>query len=267
MFHCPANLGIESPALPRPLPIFADKSPPQAMHHMDSESDIIKLRITLDVQEDIFRDIEIQKDAPLMHLHLATLDAFGWDATEMASFYRSNATRDRGEEIPLMAMPDFDAMPDLEDEGEEVGARESSDEAKQAPSMDNTAVGDLLSNLTDRLVYVFDFLRMWCFYVEPLELMQAEEGAAYPRLIHESGNAPHPLSREVGGLEELKELGLEHLSVEALMEEAKRTDEPAGSISTGDPELDAYLAESENDDDDSSNGPNFTSLDELDDRY
>ena len=63
---------------------------------------IIKLRIILDATEDIFRDIEIDYDAPLMHLHLATLDAFEWNnANEMASFYKSNEEWDdaRREEV------------------------------------------------------------------------------------------------------------------------------------------------------------------------
>ena len=37
---------------------------------------VVKIRVILDVEEDIFRDIEIELDAPLMHLHLSTLDAF-----------------------------------------------------------------------------------------------------------------------------------------------------------------------------------------------
>ena len=73
---------------------------------------IIKLRIILDATEDIFRDIEIDYDAPLMHLHLATLDAFEWNnANEMASFYKSNEQWDRGDEFPMMAMsPELPSM-------------------------------------------------------------------------------------------------------------------------------------------------------------
>ena len=37
---------------------------------------ILKLRIILDTEADVFRDVEIDMNAPLEHLHLATLDAF-----------------------------------------------------------------------------------------------------------------------------------------------------------------------------------------------
>ena len=40
-------------------------------------SSIMRLRVILDTEDDVFRDIEIETDAPLMHLHFAVLDAFG----------------------------------------------------------------------------------------------------------------------------------------------------------------------------------------------
>ena len=33
-------------------------------------SQIMRLRVILDTEDDVFRDIEIATDAPLMHLHL-----------------------------------------------------------------------------------------------------------------------------------------------------------------------------------------------------
>ena len=67
---------------------------------------ILRLRVILDTEEDVFRDIEIQTDAPLMHLHFAVLDAFGWEAGEMASFFQSDESWSRGQEFPLMDMSD-----------------------------------------------------------------------------------------------------------------------------------------------------------------
>ena len=109
--------------------------------------EIVKLRVILDVEEDVFRDLEIEMDAPLMHLHLATLDAFNWnDAHEMASFYKSNDAWDKGDEFPLMAM-----SPDL-------------------PSMESAKVRDVLPTQQSRGLYVYDYLRMWCFYLEPIAM-------------------------------------------------------------------------------------------------
>ena len=165
---------------------------------------VVKIRVILDVEEDIFRDIEIELDAPLMHLHLSTLDAFNWDnANEMASFYQSNEAWDKGSEYPLMAMgPEF-------------------------PSMENATVRDILPTPTARGLYVYDYLRMWCFYLEPLAMGAAEDGVGYPRLMMEFGTTPDPMSREPEGLDDARLLD------DVFSDDAK----------AGDPEIDAYLDE------------------------
>lgn len=204
---------------------------------------ILNIRVVLDVVEDVFRDIEIDAEAPLSHLHAATLDAFGWQGDEMASYYRSNETWDRGEEIPLMSMPDgFD-------EDEEAADFEDMDlsmsSSKKSLNMDAVVVGSLLKAVNDRAVYVYDFLRMWCFYVELVSISSPDDGAHYPRLAGEFGEAPAPESREV----DLSDLGDFHQGSNS--EELQ---------STGDAELDAYL----NEDEDDFESGGYTSLDDLD---
>ena len=193
--------------------------------------EIVKLRVILDVEQDIFRDIEIEMDAPLMHLHLATLDAFNWnDAHEMASFYRSNDAWDKGDEFPLMAM-----SPEL-------------------PSMEYAKVRDIVPSQNSRGLYVYDYLRMWCFYLEPISIGPAEKQTEYPRLMLEFGETPHPMSREPEGLDDAE------LFSDVFGEEAKSGDK---ATSTGDPELDAYLAD--DGEEDPSNG--MENIDDYDDIF
>lgn len=192
---------------------------------------ILKLRVILDTEDDVFRDIEIEMSAPLEHLHLATLDAFNWNnAPEMASYFKSNEAWDRGDEIPLMSM-----SPEL-------------------PSMESTTVGDLLPTLEARGVYAYDYLRMWCFYLEPLSLAEVDETIAYPRLMLEFGTAPDPNSRQPEGMDDLSSLAEE-------IERAKKGDsEP---YTTGDPELDAYLSGDE--DEDETHGGEMDNIDDYGD--
>lgn len=207
--------------------------------------EIVKLRIILDVEADVFRDIEIELDAPLMHLHLATLDAFNWnDANEMASFYKSNDAWDKGDEFPLMSMgPEF-------------------------PSMETATVRELVPHLKSRGLYVYDYLRMWCFYIEPLELSARRKSTAYPRLMLEFGDTPNPLSRAPEGLDDAA------LMAEIFGESAGGSKPKKGSSkeSTGDPELDAYLAEDDYDDynpyndrDDDDEEGGYGGMDNIDD--
>lgn len=188
----------------------------------------IRFRVIIDIEEDVFRDIVVGRDTPLEDLHRGILAAFDFAEGEMASFFQSDEDWGRGREIPLMDMG-------------------SNDAGEPYPSMRTTAIDSVVHEVHDRMVYVYDFLRMWCFYVEAIAW---EEGDTpeYPLLAHEFGKAPDQFSKEV-------ELG----DGLGLMDEPE---EDSGPLKTGDPELDAYLAGEEDPEED---GPQFTSLDDLDD--
>jgi len=188
----------------------------------------IRLRVIVDIEEDVFRDIIIGRTASLEDLHRGILAAFEFGEGEMASFFQSDEDWGRGREIPLMDMGMNDA-------------------GIPFPSMRTTAVEDMVSQANDRMVYVYDFLRMWCFYVEIVGLEEGET-PEYPLLAQEFGNAPDQYSKEVDLGEELGGAAPE--------------EDDSGPLKTGDPELDAYLAGEEDEED---NGPSFTSLDDLDD--
>jgi hypothetical protein len=186
---------------------------------------LIRFRVIIDIEEDVFRDILIGRNAPLEDLHRGILAAFDFGEGEMASFFQSDEDWNRGREVPLMDMG-------MDDTGTPY------------PSMRTVPVEEMVGGMNDRMVYVYDFLRMWCFYVE---VMALEEGATpeYPLLAHEFGVAPDQFSKEV----DLSDLpGTEE-------------EDDEGPYRTGDPELDAYL---DDDVDEEGDGPSFTSLDDLD---
>ena len=64
---------------------------------------IFRFRVVLDndTKEDIFRDIEIRKTDTLEDLHNSITQSFGFDGSEMASFYLSDDEWNQGEEISL----------------------------------------------------------------------------------------------------------------------------------------------------------------------
>ena len=113
--------------------------------------------------------------------------------------------------------------------------------------MNESTVGHLIPELGHRAIYVYDFLRMWCFYVEPLALEDAKPDGAYPALCHEFGTPPAFDSKD-GDLLEGMDLPSE-----------PEDDTP---YRTGDPELDAYL---DDEDDDDFGGGEHLSIDDLDD--
>jgi len=130
---------------------------------------IYKFRVILDAQEDIFRDLEIQADNTLEDFHNAINQAFGFDGGEMASFYISDDQWNQGEEIPLFDMGDNGA---------------------NTPLMHTTSLESILNEDNRNLIYIYDFLNMWTFFVELADIAEAESGKSYPNLMFAFGNLP-----------------------------------------------------------------------------
>ena len=64
----------------------------------------LDIRIVADTQEDIFADIRIYKKCSFKDLHNFLVENFNLNKQEMSSFYYSNETWDKREEITLMNM-------------------------------------------------------------------------------------------------------------------------------------------------------------------
>jgi hypothetical protein len=197
---------------------------------------IYKFRVILDVEEDVFRDIEIGTESSFEELHEAILHAFDFDGGEMASFYMSNEDWDKGEEITLLDM----AMA----EGQSGGVK----------TMASVKLEDMVKQPSEKILYVYDFLRMWCFYIELMAHRKAAPSTLYPRVGLVYGDAPAEDSKEIGLMD-----GLD-------LFEGEDTDDKKGGkkgkTSTGDPELDEYL-----DDEEDFEEGGFDNLDDLDDSY
>lgn len=131
---------------------------------------IYRFRVILDndTEEDIFRDLEIREDDTLEDLHNIITQSFGFDGTEMASFYVSNEQWDQGEEISLF---------DLSDDG-------------SARLMNETEIASVVHEAQTKLIYIYDFLSMWTFYVELAEIVEEAEGFDYPNLMFVQGQVP-----------------------------------------------------------------------------
>ena len=107
-----------------------------------------KIRVILDTQEDVIRTIMVNNSINLEGLHLFIAKSFGFNGQEMASFYRTDDEWNQGEEIPLFNMSEF---------GESI-------------SMSTCVLRETLPIINTKLIYVYDFFKMWSFYVEVIEI-------------------------------------------------------------------------------------------------
>ncbi len=130
---------------------------------------IYRFRVILDTEEDVFRDIEIEQDATLEQFHNVITQSFGFDGTEMASFYISDDKWNQGEEISLFDM---------------------SDGTQPIRLMNETSLIDVVHEASPKLIYIYDFLNMWTFLVELAEIADHESGMKYPNLMFVHGQIP-----------------------------------------------------------------------------
>ena len=127
---------------------------------------IYRMRIILDVEDDVIRDIEIEEKATLEQLHDTISQSFGFLGCEMASFYQSDANWEQGEELPLMDM----GIGDL--------------------PMNKTLLSEIFIEGTQHLIYVYDFLNLWTFFVEVIENSENDANKDYPVMIFSHGEVP-----------------------------------------------------------------------------
>ncbi|WP_299251244.1 hypothetical protein [uncultured Lacinutrix sp.] len=132
---------------------------------------IYRFRVILDndTEEDIFRDLEIKETDTMEDLHNTITQSFGFDGTEMASFYLSDDQWNQGEEISLFDM---------------------SEGMNEVRLMNETSLSDTVHEAQTKLIYVYDFLSMWTFYVELADIAEEDEGVDYPNLMFVQGQVP-----------------------------------------------------------------------------
>ena len=126
-----------------------------------------KIRVILDVEQDVFRDIIVNETISLEELHFTIAKSFGFKGQEMASFYLTDATWEQGEEIPLFDMS----------------------EDENSFSMTNCITSMVLKKEGDKLIYIYDFFSMWTFFVELTEIID-EINEDLPLIALSFGNTP-----------------------------------------------------------------------------
>ncbi len=132
--------------------------------------EVHKFRVLLDTDEDVFRDIEIDLNDSLESMHKAIINAFDLSGEEMASFFDSTPEWVKGDEIPLMDMGMEGSMATMQD----------------------TALKDLTKKDESlHLLYVYDFLNMWCFYVSKVKpVKDTGKPEEYPKVTLQFGTPP-----------------------------------------------------------------------------
>ena len=138
---------------------------------------IYTFRVLLDTEEDVFRDIVISSDDLFLSFHNEIKKSFDFDGSEMASFYMSDDEWSKGQEVTLMKM-DFD-------------------DGSSSVEMDSTPMDEFMRKQGDKMVYVFDFLLMWCFFVELVNISETKPLQQLPFCEKTFGDSPYQYGKKL----------------------------------------------------------------------
>ncbi|MCO6565464.1 MAG: hypothetical protein J6581_08500 [Apibacter sp.] len=129
---------------------------------------IYKIRVILETEGDVFRDIEIKDLQTLWNLYEGIKSAFSLQGDELASFYKSDDNWTQGKEIPLE---------DMNEDGE-------------GETMSDIYIKEVFTKVGDKMLFVYDFMKMWSFYVELLEIIDRKAIGVYPLTVYRFGKMP-----------------------------------------------------------------------------
>lgn len=138
----------------------------------------LKFRVLLDSKDnnEIFRDIIIDETENFETFYRAILDAYQFGGDQMASFYMSNENWDKGFEISIFDMAMGEAPSQI-----------------MPGVMKTSIVKDYIQEEDQKIILVHDFIRMWIFLIELIDV--TNDAPEYPKVVLSVGNAPAEASK------------------------------------------------------------------------
>ncbi len=135
---------------------------------------VYKFKLTFEEYDDIYRMIEIKSSQTFFEFHKAILDSIGFDQKQLASFYMSNDSWKKEQEICLEDMSDPD-----------------DEESIPMPTMKESRLSMFINDPHQKIIYVYDFMEMWTMHLELVGIeIKEKAGTKYPVCSKSFGLAP-----------------------------------------------------------------------------
>ena len=135
---------------------------------------IYLFRIVSDEDPDFFRDVVTESSDTFLELHQTLQKNMAYDANQLASFFITNELWEKEQEITLIDM--------------------MQDPNQGTPTMDKVRLDEYLSEINQRLIYVFDFFAERAFYMELIEMSDQTSSKDTPFVAKEGGDPPAQLA-------------------------------------------------------------------------
>ena len=130
------------------------------------------VRVTLQGEPTIYREIEVESRKTLSDLAEAIVHAFGFEFDHAFGFYSTLTGRD-----VMRSQPKYELFADM---GEETAAK----------SVRKTHVADAFPGVGHAMLFMFDYGDDWRFVVAVIGMGQKAPKARYPKVLKKVGRAP-----------------------------------------------------------------------------
>ena len=140
----------------------------------------LKFRIILNVEEDVLRDIVIDSNITLIEFSKIISSEFGFDSSEISTFHHSNENWEQLDEIKIFKIDELDQI------------------------MDNTPISNFFLSKGDKLIYIYDFLNYWTFFIELYEIDESVKIDSY-NCINSVGEVPKYPPSDIFDINSVKE--------------------------------------------------------------
>jgi hypothetical protein len=132
---------------------------------------VYKFKVSFEDYEDIYRVIEIKSTQTFLDLHKAILESIKFDSKQLASFYMSNDSWKKGQEITLEDMSENKETP--------------------TPIMANSKLSQFIIDPHQKILYVYDFIECWVMLIELTQISKDENPKTkYPNCFKSVGLPP-----------------------------------------------------------------------------
>jgi hypothetical protein len=138
---------------------------------------ILLFRIISDENQDFFRDLVIDGSDTFLDLHHTLQEDLGYDASQLASFFITGDMWEKQQEITLI-----DMMQEAE---------------QKAPTMGEVTLEEYFTEVSQRMIYVFDFFSERAFFMELLEISDQTSPKKTPFIANARGNPPRQLALDL----------------------------------------------------------------------
>ncbi|MEN8201371.1 MAG: hypothetical protein ABFS28_02165 [Bacteroidota bacterium] len=138
---------------------------------------IYLFRVVSDEDQNFYRDVIAEGSDTFLELHQTLQENLGYDANQLASFFITNEMWEKQKEITLIDM--------------------MQDPNLGTTTMDQVTLEEYLTEINQRMIYVFDFFAERAFFLELIETTDQTSPKETPFIGQGAGDPPPQLAMDL----------------------------------------------------------------------